>query len=84
VHEAYVEKRLRTEDRPGGDRWPDYMREAHTSDVELGRLAARINPGLLIVYHVLRMGGTDDELLSGIRAGGYTGKVTIAKDLDVF
>jgi ribonuclease Z len=84
VHEAYVEKRLRTEDRPGGDRWPDYMREAHTSDVELGRLAARINPGLLIVYHVLRMGGTDDELLSGIRAGGYSGKVTIAKDLDDF
>ena len=84
VHEVYIEKRLRPEDRPGGDRWPDYMRGAHTSDVELGRLASRINPGMLVVYHALRMGGTDDELLSGIRAGGYTGKVVIAKDLDVF
>ena len=84
VHEVYIEERLKPEDRPGGDRWPEYMRSAHTSNVELGRLAARIGPRLLVLHHVLRMGGTDEELLAGIRAGGYTGTVTIAKDLDVF
>lgn len=84
IHEVYIENRLRPENRPGGDRWPEYMRTAHTSNVELGRLASRISPGMLVLYHVLRMGGTDDEVLAGIRAGGYTGKVVIAKDLDVF
>lgn len=84
IHEVYIESRLRPETRPGGDRWPEYMRAAHTSNVELGRLASRINPGMLVLHHVLRMGGTDEELLAGIRAGGYTGKVVIAKDLDVF
>ena len=84
IHEVYIEGRLRPENRPGGDRWPEYMRAAHTSNLELGRLASRIDPGLLVLHHVLRMGGTDEELLAGIRAGGYTGKIVIAKDLDVF
>ena len=84
VHEVYIEGRLKPEDRPGGDRWPEYMRSAHTSNVELGRLASAVAPGLLVLHHVLRMGGTDEELLAGIRAGGYTGRVAIAKDLDVF
>jgi ribonuclease BN (tRNA processing enzyme) len=84
IHEVYIEGRLRPEDRPGGDRWPEYMRSAHTSNTELGRLAARVAPGMLVLHHVLRMGGTDEELLAGIRAGGYAGTVIIAKDLDVF
>lgn len=84
VHEVYIEKRALPEKRPGGELWPQYLRATHTSDVELGRLAARINPGLLILHHVLRMGGTDEEVLEGIRRGGYSGKIVIAKDLDVF
>ena len=84
IHEVYIESRLKPENRPGGERWPDYMRAAHTSNVEVGRMAARIQPSLLVLHHVLRLGGTDAELLDGIRAGGYTGKVVIAKDLDVF
>lgn len=84
VHEVYIEGRALPENRPGGEYWPQYMRESHTSNVELGRIATRINPGLLVLHHVLRMGGTDEELLAGIRKGGYRGKVVIAKDLDVF
>lgn len=84
VHEVYIEERLAPEARPGGELWPRYMREAHTSSVELGRLAARAKPGLLVLHHVLRMGGTDAELVAGIRRGGYTGRVAIAKDLDEF
>jgi ribonuclease Z len=84
IHEVYIEKRLRPENRPGGELWPKYMRAAHTSDVELGRMAARIKPQVLVLYHVLRLGGTDDELIAGIRAGGFNGKVVIARDLDVY
>jgi len=82
VHEVYSASHLREEDRPGGKLWPQYMREFHTSDLELGKLAARAKPKLLILTHTIRMGATDDELLSAIRAGGFTGEVRIARDLD--
>jgi len=58
------------------------MREFHTSDIELGQLAARAKPKLLILTHTIRMGATDEELLTAIRAGGFTGEVRIARDLD--
>jgi ribonuclease Z len=82
VHEAYPESRLKPEDRPGGDEWPKYMRAFHTSDRELGAIAARAKPRLLVLTHVVRMGGTDAELLEGLRAGGWTGPVAIGRDLD--
>lgn len=84
IHEVYPAARLAPEKRPGGEFWPQYMRAFHTSDVELGRLAARIQPRLLILYHIVRMGGTDDELLAGIRAGGFTGRVVVGKDLEQY
>jgi len=82
VHEVYPEVQLRPEDRPGGGDWARYMRAFHTSDRELGALAARVKPRTLVLYHVVRMGGTDQELLAGIRAGGYAGDVVIGRDLD--
>jgi len=82
IHEAYSASRLAPEDRPGGKDWPRYCREYHTSDVELGQLAARIQPKLLILDHLVRMGASDEELLAGVRAGGYAGRVVIGKDLE--
>jgi ribonuclease BN (tRNA processing enzyme) len=82
IHEAYSASRLAPEDRPGGKDWPRYCREYHTSDVELGRLAARIQPKLLILDHIVRMGASDEELLAGVRAGGYAGRVVVGKDLE--
>jgi len=55
-----------------------------TSDLELGALAARIRPRLLILDHIIRMGATDEKLLAGVRAGGYIGKVVLGRDLDRF
>jgi len=82
IHEVYSASRLGPEDRPGGEDWPRYCREYHTSDVELGRLAARIQPKLLILDHIIRMGASDEELLAGVRAGGFSGKAVIGKDLE--
>jgi hypothetical protein len=39
---------------------------------------------LLVLSHVLLFGGTEAEILAGIRRGGYRGEVVIAKDLQRF
>lgn len=81
IHEVYPASRVAPEHRPGGESWPQYLRAYHTSDVELGALAARIKPKLLILYHIVRMGASDEEILAGVRRGGFTGRVVIGKDL---
>ncbi|MHB8837732.1 MAG: MBL fold metallo-hydrolase [Gemmatimonadaceae bacterium] len=84
VHEVYDSQRVAPERRPGGELWPQYLREFHTSDEELGAIAARAKPKQLILSHVLRMGGTMDEVVAGIRRGGFSGTVVVARDLDRF
>ena len=82
VHEVYSPLHIVPENRPGGKYWPQYMREFHTSDVELGALASRAKPKLLILTHIIRSGSSDDDLLAGVRAGGFTGPVRVGKDLE--
>jgi len=82
VHEVYPEAALKPEARPGGADWVRYMRAFHTSDVELGALCARARPRRLVLDHIVRMGGSDDELLAGVRAGGFDGPVVIGLDLE--
>ena len=81
VHEVYSSAHLKPEPRPGGEDWPRYMQQFHTSDLELGALAARIQPKLLVLTHIIRMGASDDELLAGIRKGGFTGPAVVGHDL---
>ncbi len=82
VHEVYPATRVAPENRPGGEFWPQYLRETHTSDQELGAIAARAKPKQLVLTHVLRMGGTMDEVVAGVRRGGFRGEIVVAKDLD--
>ena len=82
VHEVYSPLHIVPENRPGGKYWPRYMREFHTSDVELGALASHAQPKLLILTHIIRSGSSDDDLLAGVRAGGFTGPVRVGKDLE--
>jgi ribonuclease BN (tRNA processing enzyme) len=84
IHEVYSAAGLKPEDRPGGKDWPQYCREFHTSDVELGVLAARIQPKVLILDHTIRFGASDEDLLGAIRRAGYAGKAVVGKDLDRF
>jgi len=84
VHEVYDSKRVAPEKRPGGELWPQYLREFHTSDEELGAMAARAKPKLLVLSHVLRMGGAMEEVVAGVRRGGYTGSLSVANDLERF
>lgn len=80
VHEVYSASHLKVENRPGGADWPAYMKSLHTSDVELGQLAERIHPKLLVLTHIIRLGATDDEMLAAVRQG-FKGEVVMGKDL---
>ncbi len=81
IHEVYPESRIAPENRPGGEDWPSYLRAFHTSDVELGRLAANAAPKLLVLHHIVRSGASDDEIVAGVRRGGFVGKLVIGVDL---
>lgn len=81
IHEVYPSNALAPENRPGGGDWPAYLRSFHTSDVELGRIAATAQPSLLVLYHIVNRNGDDAALIAGIRRGGYQGTVVIGQDL---
>ena len=63
--------------------WQKYHANSHTSSRELGELAAKAQPGLLILYHQLFWGTKEEDLLKEI-AQVYKGKVVSGHDLDVF
>ena len=79
IHEVYSQAGFAT--RP--PEWQNYHSRYHTSSRELAALATRARPGLLILYHQLFWGTTEDDLLKEVRAG-YGGKVVSGHDLDVF
>jgi ribonuclease BN (tRNA processing enzyme) len=79
VHEVYSEAGFAK--RPA--EWQAYHSRYHTSSRQLGAIAAKAQPGVLVLYHQLIWSSTDDELLKEI-GSVYDGKVVSAKDLDVF
>lgn len=60
-----------------------YHAHAHTSATQLGDIATRAKPKLLILYHQLFFGSSDEKLLSEVRSH-FSGHVVSAKDLDVY
>jgi ribonuclease BN (tRNA processing enzyme) len=79
VHEVYSTAGFAT--RP--PEWQRYHRTYHTSAAELAVLAANARPGLLVLYHQLMWGTTDEALVAEVKQG-YAGKVVSGRDLDVF
>ncbi len=63
--------------------WQKYHKENHTSSFELAELAERIQPGLMVLYHTLYWGSTNEDILEEI-ARTYKGAVVIGKDLGVY
>ena len=80
VHEVYSAEAF--EGR--SPEWQAYHAHSHTSTVELADIANRARPGLLVLYHQLYWGVSDEDLLREIRAAGYAGPVASAADLDVY
>jgi ribonuclease BN (tRNA processing enzyme) len=63
--------------------WQRYHGDAHTSSTELAEIARRARPGLLILYHQLFWGTSEEDLLAEVKRG-YEGETVSAHDLDVF
>lgn len=79
VHEVYSQAGF--EGR--SPEWQRYHASFHTSGPELGRIAARARPKLLVLTHQLLWGATPEELLNEVRRG-FEGRVVFGRDLDVF
>ena len=79
IHEVYSTERFKKK----SSIWQKYHSRFHTSSVELADIAARAKPKLLILYHQLFWGATEDELLAEIREH-YDGEVVSGNDLDKF
>jgi ribonuclease BN (tRNA processing enzyme) len=79
VHEVFSPEQLkkRTPD------WQAYHTTYHTSTYELGDLATRSRPKLLVLYHQLGWGDDDAELVRQVRTR-YGGAVVSGRDLGVY
>jgi ribonuclease BN (tRNA processing enzyme) len=82
IHEVHPESAASGPRPNAAADWGKYLREFHTSDVELGKLAAIAKPKMLVLYHFGAHGVADAEVIAAIRAQGYTGRIVVAKDLD--
>jgi ribonuclease Z len=81
IHEVIPTGQVVLGNRPNVD-WAKYIAEHHTTSTQLGELAARAKPKLLIVSHNTRR-ESGAEILANIRRA-YNGKVVIAEDLQRF
>jgi ribonuclease Z len=60
-----------------------YHAQAHTSATHLGDIATQAKPGLLILYHQLFFGASEETLLAEVRSR-FAGRVVSAHDLEVY
>jgi len=79
VHEVYSDAGLAKRE----PEWQAYHSRYHTSAKQLGAIAKRAEPGLLVLYHQLLWSSNDETLLKEVQSV-YDGKVVSAKDLDIF
>jgi ribonuclease BN (tRNA processing enzyme) len=79
IHEVYSQKGFLQ--RPA--EWQKYHSSFHTSSRELAEIANKTKPGLLILYHQLLWGVSEEDLLQEVRQT-YAGKVVSGHDLDIF
>ncbi len=63
--------------------WQKYHSQFHTSSKELADIATRARPGLLVLYHQLYWGTSDEDLVREVQQT-YDGEVVSGADLDVF
>ncbi len=81
LHEVYSDREYVSDYRTD---WQKYLRSFHTSARELGEIATKAHPTLLVLYHqVIQAQDTDEELVREVQAD-YKGKVVSAHDLDVY
>ena len=63
--------------------WKKYHASHHTSTFELGEIAKKTKPGLLVLHHILFWGATEEELLDEI-SQIYDGLVSVGSDMMIY
>jgi ribonuclease BN (tRNA processing enzyme) len=82
IHEVQPSDSTQHPGNRSATEWASYVRAYHTTALQLGELAARARPKLLVVYHNGRR-ATADRILADIRRS-FSGPVAIAADLQRF
>ncbi len=63
--------------------WQDYHGSSHTTADKVAEVANIAKPGLLVLYHILFLGKTAEEIVAEVERD-YDGEVVMANDLDIF
>ena len=79
IHEVYSDAGFATLD-PVRAR---FHAQAHTSATQLGEIATQAKPGVLVLYHQLFFGSSEEKLVSEVQSR-FKGRVVSAHDLNVF
>jgi ribonuclease Z len=79
IHEVYSVEGFQRKD----PYWQKYHSNNHTSSHELGEIATRVEPKLLVLYHILFWGASEETVLNEVREK-YDGAVVLANDFDMF
>lgn len=79
VHEVYSQAGFDKKDAA----WKAYHAKHHTSTYQLGEIATKAQPKLVVLYHILYWGATEEDLLKEVHET-YGGKVVVGWDLDVY
>ena len=79
IHEVYSREGYNKKSKS----WKEYHAVHHTSTIELAEIAAKAEPKLIVLYHILFWGSTPNEILNEISAS-YSGKVIVGQDLDIY
>ena len=79
IHEVYSKSGFDKKSKA----WKVYHSTHHTSTIELGEIANKAKPKLLILYHILFWGSGEKHLLDEI-SQIYTGNVVVGRDLATY
>jgi len=81
VHEVYTQKGFEA----GSPAWQRYKLQYHTSPQQLGELAAKAKPKLLVLTHqIYQMDASTEEDLIKEMGEAYKGRFVSGHDLDIF
>jgi ribonuclease Z len=80
LHEVFNPKRKKIVD---SNQKQAYFKAFHTSPEELGEIATRARPKLLVLYHQVMGERPEEELVEQVREH-YSGKFVSARDLGVY
>ena len=79
IHEVYSDAGFARRD----SFWQAYHKANHTAASEVGAMAERAKPELLVLHHVLYWGSSEETILEEVREH-YSGELAFGHDLDVF